>query len=99
MSKRKKRAVIYGILAEFEKPEQLLRAAEKAYAEGYRSLDGFSPMPVEGLAEAIGFKRTRLPRLVLAAGMTGMLFGFWMQWYATVISYPLNVAGKPLNSW
>src|SRR5262245_12213498 len=99
MMKREKRHRIYGLLAEFETPEQLLHAAKQAYGNGYRGLDAFSPMPVEGLAEVIGFRTTRLPAVVFAAGVCGMFFGFFMQYYASVISFPLNVAGKPFNSW
>lgn len=89
----------YGLVAEFETPDQVLRAAREAYAAGYRALDAFSPMPVEGLAEAIGFERTRLQVLVLIAGIAGMLFGFFLQFYANVFSFPLNIDGKPHNSW
>lgn len=89
----------YGLLAEFEAPEDLLAAARRAYAEGYRRMDAHSPFPVEGLAEAIGFHRTRLPLLVLIAGLVGAFVGFASQYWATVIDYPLNVGGRPLNSW
>jgi ActD protein len=90
---------IYGLVAEFETPDQLLGAAHRAREAGYRSIDAFSPMPVEGLAEAVGFQSTRLPLVVLAAGMLGAGVGFFMQWYANVLSFPLNVDGKPFNSW
>lgn len=90
---------IYGLIAEFESPEQLLAAAHRAREAGYRSLDAFSPMPVEGLAEAVGFQSTRLPLVVLVAGMFGAAAGFFLQWYANVVSFPLNVDGKPFNSW
>jgi hypothetical protein len=90
---------IYGLLAEFETPDEILLAAEKAHQEGYRSMDAFSPMPVEGLAEAVGFEETRLPLLVLCAGIFGMLFGFFLQYYANVVSYRLDIGGKPPNSW
>lgn len=90
---------IYGLLAEFDTPEALLLAARRAYAEGYRRMDAHTPFPVEGLAEAIGFHHTRLPLLVLLAGMFGALVGFASQYWVTVIDYPLNVGGRPLNSW
>jgi len=90
---------IYGLVAEFETPEAVLDASRKAHEAGYTALDAYSPMPVEGLAEAVGFERTRLPLLVLVAGIFGMLFGFFMQYYANVFSFPLNIDGKPYNSW
>lgn len=90
---------IYGLVAEFESTDQLLEAAHRTREAGYRSIDAFSPMPVEGLAEAVGFHTTRLPSVVLLAGMFGAAAGFFLQWYANVLSFPLNVDGKPHNSW
>jgi len=90
---------IYGLVAEFESPDQLLSAARRTREAGYRSVDAFSPMPIEGLAEAVGFHSTRLPLVVLLAGMFGAGGGFFLQWYANVVSFPLNVGGKPFNSW
>src|SRR5579883_1352239 len=90
---------IYGLVAEFETAEQLLVAANRARQAGYRSIDAFSPMPIEGLAEAVGFHNSRLPLVVLIGGMFGAAFGFFMQWYANVVSFPLNIDGKPYNSW
>jgi hypothetical protein len=94
-----KRHPIYGLLAEFESPEALLTAAHKTQAAGYKRIDAFTPMPVEGLADAVGFHRNRVPLLVLIGGILGGLTGFSMQWYANVLSFPLNIAGKPHNSW
>ena len=90
---------LYGLLAEFESPEALLEAANKTRAAGYKRVDAFTPMPVEGLAEAVGFHHTNLPLVVLIGGILGGSTGFAMQYYASVISFPLNIAGKPLNSW
>jgi hypothetical protein len=90
---------VYGLLAEFDSAEQVLAGAEKSYAAGYRQMDAYSPIPVEGLAEAIGFHRTWVPQLCLLGGLTGCVGGFFLQWWPNVIGYPLNIGGKPHNSW
>lgn len=90
---------IYGLMAEFDTPEEVLAAAKRAQAQGYRRMDAYTPFPVEGLSEAIGFHHTWLPLLVLIAGILGAIIGFASQYYATVIDYPINVGGRPLNSW
>ena len=90
---------LHGVMAEFAEPEQLLRAARAAYEAGYRKMDAYSPFEVEGLAEAIGFKKTRVPLVVLLGGIVGALTAYGMQWYSAAIDYPLNVGGRPLHSW
>jgi|SRR5580698_8743472 hypothetical protein len=90
---------LYGLMAEFDEPESLLEAARRAYAAGYREMDAYTPMPVEGLAEAIGFRSTAVPMCVFILGILGATGGFMLCWWMTVIAYPHNVAGRPLNSW
>jgi len=90
---------LYGLMAEFDNPDELLGAAHRARAAGYRRMDAFTPMPIEGLAEAVGFEKTRLPLAVFIGGLCGCIGGFLLQYYPSVIDYPLNVAGKPFNSW
>lgn len=90
---------LYGVVAEFNDPQTLLDAAVAVREQGYTSIDAFSPFPIHGLAEAIGFHKSRLSLIVLAMGLLGGAGGFFMQWYANVVAYPLNIGGKPLNSW
>lgn len=89
----------FGVLAEFERQEDLLAAVRRVRAEGYRKLEAYTPFPVEGLAEALGLRGTRLPWIVLAGGLAGAVGGFFMQGFASVIDYPLNIGGRPLASW
>ncbi len=90
---------LYGLLAEFENPKALLQAARSVHEAGYTRIDAYSPFPIEGLSDAMGFRRTRMPLLILIGGVTGALCGFGLQYYCAVLSYPINVAGRPLNSW
>ncbi len=90
---------IYGMVAEFDSPDAIVEAAEKAHAEGYRVMDAYTPVPIHGLDEALGFKPTRLPWLILAGGLSGAagLFGF--QVWVNMVDYPLNIGGRPFFSW
>jgi hypothetical protein len=90
---------LYGVIAEFETPGDLVHAARKVYEQGYRRINGYSPYPIEELSEAIGFTHTSLPLIVFIGGVLGGIAGFGMQYYMEVIDYPLNVGGKPFNSW
>lgn len=90
---------VHGVLAEFETPEDLLEAAERAYAHGYRRMDAYTPIPFDGLAEAIGFKTNRVALCVLIGGICGALGGYSLLYWITVIAYPHNVGGRPLHSW
>ena len=90
---------LYGVIAEFNDPQSLLDAANATREAGYTSTDAFSPFPIHGLAEAVGFHKSSLSAIVLGMGLLGGLGGFFMQWYANVEAYPLNIGGKPLNSW
>jgi hypothetical protein len=89
----------WGLLARFETEDAVLGAAEKVHAQGYRRTDAYSPYPVHGLAEAIGFKKTLVPLITLCGGVAGALMGFGMQYWISAIDYPLNIGGRPFNSW
>jgi hypothetical protein len=90
---------LYGLMAQFATPEELLQAAQRAYNAGYRKMDAYSPSQVDGVAEAIGFTKTRVPLVVLIGGIVGAVTAYGMQYYSAVRDYPLNVGGRPLHSW
>jgi hypothetical protein len=99
MIERRPHAPIYGLMAEFLTPEEVVEATRRAYERGYRRMDAYSPMPVEGLDEALGFQRSRMAAVVLIGGLIGGIGGYFMQWYSAVIHYPYNVGGRPFHSW
>ena len=90
---------IYGLMAEFDDPTSLVDAAKRTYAAGYRKIDTFSPYPIEEAWEAIGQHDRRLSLIVLGGGIIGLLAGLGLQEWVHQIAYPMNIAGKPLNSW
>jgi len=90
---------IYGILADFDSPESLLKAVKPARREGYTRVDAFTPFPVEGLTESLGIRHTRISAWVLLCGIAGGCTGYFMQYFASVVHYPLSVGGKPFHSW
>ncbi len=92
-------SALYGIVAEFAEPAPLVKAAHAAYRGGYRALDAFTPFPVEGLAEAIGMRRTYVPLITLLGGIAGGVGAYGTQLYSAAVDYPLNVGGRPLHSW
>lgn len=89
----------YGMMAEFADARSLVEATRRARESGYTKYDAYTPFPVEGLHQAMDIHHTRLPLIVLIAGIIGAATGFGMQYFAQVIHYPLNIGGKPLNSW
>jgi hypothetical protein len=90
---------IYGVMAEFDNPTSLVSAAREARARGYRKLDAYTPFPIEELTEVLHLPKSKLPLIVLIGGILGGLTGYLMQYYVTVIYFPINVAGRPLHSW
>lgn len=89
----------YGLVAEYDSAQALVSAAYQARQAGFKRMDAYSPFPVEGLTDALGHSTTRLPLVVLLGGLIGGLAGYFLQYYTSVISYPLNVGGRPLHSW
>jgi hypothetical protein len=90
---------IYGLMAEFDNPTALVEAARAAREKGYRKLDAYSPFPIEELTDALHLHHNKLPLIVLLGGIVGGLAGYLLQYYVTVIYFPINVAGRPLHSW
>jgi hypothetical protein len=89
---------IFGALARFRSPAELLVAAGRLHDLGYRRLDAYSPFPVPGMDRALGLGRSKVPVVVLLGGVFGAVFAQWLQWYQSTIAYPLITAGKPLSS-
>ena len=92
-------APIYGVLAEFENPDDLIQAVRRARAAGYRKMEAYTPFPVEHLPEELGVRHSGLPLIVLIGGLIGCATGFFLQYWISVFAYPLNSGGRPLNSW
>ncbi len=99
MSTASSRSPLYGLIAEYDTPDQVVHAAESARKAGYTKMDAYSPHPVEGIEDALGLKPTRLGFVVLAMGLIGAVAGYAMQWYAGAEFYPLNIGGRPMNPW
>jgi Protein of unknown function (DUF3341) len=91
--------VLHGVMAEFESAQALVDAARKTMANGYTRVEAYTPVPIEELNDIIHKSRTVLPKLVLAGGLAGMATGFALQYWASVIEYPMNIGGRPLASW
>jgi Ni/Fe-hydrogenase subunit HybB-like protein len=92
------RGPVFGMLARFRGPAELLAAVERLRAAGYRRIDAYSPFPVHEVDRALGLGRSKVPLFALVGGLVGLAFAQWIQWYQSAVAYPLVVGGKPLNS-
>jgi hypothetical protein len=90
---------IYGVIAEFDDPDKVYDAAMAARAAGYRQMDAYTPFPVHGLAEVLGFEDGRIPWLAFGGGLFGVTSGFMLLIWVSWVDYPWNVGGKSLISW
>src|ERR1700739_374696 len=100
MSER--RSLLFGLMGEFSTPEDLLAATRKAGEAGYKHIEAYTPFPIEGLSDAVGFRGFRsnlVALLTLIGGVGGGLTGFGLQYWVAAITYPINIGGRPLNSW
>src|SRR4051794_7413408 len=88
-----------GLLARFGTPNDLLRAASQSVKEGYREIEAFTPFMVEGLAETLGYRKTKIPSVVFCFALFGALTGYALPYYCNAFDYPWNIGGRPLNSF
>lgn len=89
----------YGVMAEFATPGELLDAAGRLRAQGYKKIEAYSPFPVHGLDVALGQPGSKVPWIVLGGAITGAAAGFLLQWWTSAVEYPIKIAGKPYFSW
>jgi hypothetical protein len=89
----------YGLLAEFTTPAAIVAAARAVHEAGYRRVDAYTPYPMEEVLDALHLHHTHVPKIVLGGGIAGLLFGFGLQYYTSVIAYPLNIGGRPIAAW
>lgn len=90
---------IYGLMAEFDNPTDLVHAAKAAYDAGYRKLDTYTPYPLEEAAEAVGAHHNKMALVTLIGAMLGMIGGYSLEYWVSAVNYPINVGGKPFHSW
>jgi len=99
MAHAKTETPFYGLMAEFDSAQALLDAADKVRRAGYMKADAFSPFPIHGLAEALGFRERHVAPVVLCAGITGALAGYGLEYWTQVIDWPMNIGGRPFHAW
>lgn len=90
---------LYGLIAEFEHAGDVVDAARRSREAGYRRMDAYSPFPVDGLSDALGHRDEYVPIIMLVGGILGLALGFGFLYYCMVITYPLNIGGRPAYSW
>jgi hypothetical protein len=90
---------VYGLMAEFETPDEVVTAARHVHGAGYRKVDGYSPYPMESLIHELDQHHSWVPTIVLLGGLTGFLAGYGLEYWSSVIQYPMNIGGRPFHSW
>jgi hypothetical protein len=90
---------LFGLMAEFDDPNSLVAATRRAYAEGFRKMDAYSPFPIEELTEALHLHTTHVPLITLIGAIVGACAGYGLEYWVSTIAYPINVGGRPLHSW
>jgi len=93
------RPALHGLIAEFHTPAGIVKAAEAVHAAGYRRVDAYTPYPMEEVLDALHLHHTHVPKLVLGGGLLGLAAGWGLQYWSSVVEYPMNIGGRPFNSW
>ena len=99
VDRAQRKGSVWGITAEFDETEPLINAARAARESGYSRMDCYTPMPVEGLSDAIGFRNKQMPALMFCGALIGGTLGYFIQWFSNTTSYPLNLGGRPYHAW
>jgi len=90
---------LYGLMAEFDTPDELVAATRKVTAAGYTKTDGFSPFPIHEMSDALNSMSARVAPIIFVGGLCGLLGGWGLEYWTQVIAYPLNIGGRPFNAW
>lgn len=98
-AKNSSKPTLAGVIGYFEEPGNLIDAARQVRDARYQYFDAFTPYPVHGLDAAMGIRRSPIPFVTFIAGLTGGCLGFFLQYWISAVDWPLNVGGKPFNSW
>jgi hypothetical protein len=93
------RPILYGLMAEFDTPAELIRAVERVRAAGYRKVEAYTPYPIEEVSHALGLHHSWMSLIVLVGGLLGGIGGYFLQYWINLYAYPLNIGGRPLHSW
>lgn len=90
---------LHGVMAEFSSSHKLIEAIRQTRSQGYSKLDAYTPYPIEEVWEELGHHKSKLPAIVAIGAIIGIILGFGLQYWTSVFAYPLNIGGRPLNSW
>ena len=90
---------LHGLMAEYATPKELVAGIRSVRAAGYTKLDAYTPFPIEEVTEALGEHGSRVPAIVLGGGLFGLVAGYGLQYWTSVVDYPLNIGGRPFHSW
>jgi hypothetical protein len=90
---------LHGVMAEYATPADVVAAAKAVRAAGWTKVDAYTPFPIEALNEALDLHHSKVPLVVLGGGIVGGIAGYGMQYWMSVIDYPLNIGGRPFHSW